>query len=146
MRILPADSLQTSIPTVSYTHLDVYKRQMYMWGPVKTFSIGDSGAERYDVPQWSLFASKLRDPGIMALREEQMTHGGGGFKDILWYDPTVGSEANDLSLDKFFGGMVELATMRSSWNDTNALFTGMRGGDANVNHGHMDLGLSLIHI
>ena len=21
---------------------------MYMWGPVKTFSIGDSGAERYD--------------------------------------------------------------------------------------------------
>ena len=34
--------------------------------------------------------------------------------------------------------------MRSSWNDSSAVYVGMKMGSPSVNHGHMDL--SLIHI
>jgi hypothetical protein len=35
---------------------------------------------------------------------------------------------------------VEIVTLRSGWNDPQALFVGCKGGDNRVNHGHLDLG------
>jgi hypothetical protein len=35
---------------------------------------------------------------------------------------------------------VNAGFLRSSWNDTNALYVGAKGGDNRANHGHLDLG------
>ncbi|MCA9264517.1 MAG: heparinase II/III-family protein [Planctomycetales bacterium] len=54
-----------------------------------------------------------------------------------WLEP--GPMASDLPLDRHFDG-VSVVTMRSAWNDPDALFVGFKGGDNRVNHGHLDLG------
>jgi hypothetical protein len=37
-------------------------------------------------------------------------------------------------------GKNPVALMRTSWNDPNAIFFGLKGGSPSVNHGHMDVG------
>ena len=37
-------------------------------------------------------------------------------------------------------GITPIAFMRTSWDDKNALFTGLKAGKASTNHGHMDVG------
>ena len=37
-------------------------------------------------------------------------------------------------------GKVPVALMRTSWNDTNAIYVAMKGGSVSVNHAHMDIG------
>jgi hypothetical protein len=45
-----------------------------------------------------------------------------------------------LDLDYLFRGPVEVAVSRSAWNDPDALFVGVKGGDNTFNHSHLDLG------
>lgn len=60
---------------------------------------------------------------------------------ILFYD--VNSDYSDtqisLSKDKFFRNM-DMVTMRSSWNSTNEIFTGMVVQNAKLTHAHMNSG------
>jgi heparinase II/III-like protein len=44
-----------------------------------------------------------------------------------------------LPRDAFFRG-VNVATFRSSWDDPNAFYLGLKGGDNKANHSHLDLG------
>jgi hypothetical protein len=59
--------------------------------------------------------------------------------------PCCGSSPSDLEgaaqapLDKYFGG-TEVATMRTSASDPNAMFVGLKAGDNAANHSHLDLG------
>ena len=58
---------------------------------------------------------------------------------IIWYRPRS-DEHFDKDLDRYFGGPVEVALMRSEWDNPNALFVGLKAGYNQVNHGHLDLG------
>ena len=42
-------------------------------------------------------------------------------------------------LDRLFEG-VQVATMRSAWNDADPMFVGIKAGDNSASHGHLDLG------
>jgi len=58
----------------------------------------------------------------------------------IWFpdDPT-GSVTNP-PLDFHFRGIADIATFRSAWNDTNALFAGFKAGEDDDHHNHLDLG------
>ncbi|MCP1381254.1 DUF4962 domain-containing protein [Runella salmonicolor] len=58
---------------------------------------------------------------------------------VLWYQaPTTSTPTRDL--DSYFKGKVEVVTMRSAWNDPNALWLGVKGGVNSSEHSHLDLG------
>jgi hypothetical protein len=58
----------------------------------------------------------------------------------VWFpDGPSGSVANP-PLDTHFRGVADLATFRSWWSDTNAIFVGFKAGDSSAGHGHLDLG------
>jgi hypothetical protein len=66
--------------------------------------------------------------------------GGGGALGLFWYDPAgKGPKAAGVPLDMFFNG-VDVAFLRSAWEDPDALFVGFKGGDNAANHSHLDLG------
>jgi len=58
---------------------------------------------------------------------------------IMWYVPKPNASAIP-ELDRKFNGIVEVAFLRSSWEDPNAVFVGLKAGYNQVNHGHLDLG------
>ncbi len=58
----------------------------------------------------------------------------------VWFpDDPLGSPTNP-PLDSHFRGIADIATFRSAWNDTNAIFAGFKAGDSAAGHGHLDLG------
>jgi Heparinase II/III-like protein/Domain of unknown function (DUF4962) len=58
---------------------------------------------------------------------------------VVWYKaPTTDAPAR--ALDSYFKGKVEVVTMRSAWNDPNALWVGFKGGVNGSEHSHLDLG------
>ncbi|MCK4751901.1 MAG: heparinase II/III family protein [Planctomycetes bacterium] len=59
---------------------------------------------------------------------------------VIWYLPPSKNTSHQKDLDKYFRGPVSIAVFRSSWDDPNALFVGIKGGFNNVGHGHLDLG------
>ena len=60
--------------------------------------------------------------------------------DLIWYTPENSSPVElALDLDAYFR-KTEAVTLRSGWNDDNALFAGFKAGNNNVGHGHLDLG------
>ncbi|MBE0535581.1 MAG: heparinase II/III family protein [Phycisphaerae bacterium] len=58
---------------------------------------------------------------------------------LIWYVPAPAS-APAKDLDRCFRGDVEVAVFRSAWDDSDALFVGVKAGYNQVNHGHLDLG------
>ncbi|MGE9292858.1 MAG: heparinase II/III domain-containing protein, partial [Puniceicoccales bacterium] len=61
-------------------------------------------------------------------------------EDIIWYVPQTAADHGLPPLDKYYRGPVEVAFMRSAWNDPDALFLGIKAGYNRVNHAHLDLG------
>ena len=75
---------------------------------------------------------------------EQRGMTGGGRWAVLqaiWYNPS-GAEADFANTPKakMYRGVQDVATMRTSWTDPNAIFVGFKGGDNKANHGHLDIG------
>jgi len=54
--------------------------------------------------------------------------------------PEPGGKLPARDLDRYFRGPVEVAVFRSSWDDPQALWVGIKAGYNQVNHGHLDLG------
>ncbi len=60
--------------------------------------------------------------------------------DLLWYDAALARPpATSPPLDKYYRH-AEVVTLRSAWDDPNALFVGLKAGDNKANHSHLDLG------
>jgi hypothetical protein len=60
--------------------------------------------------------------------------------DLLWRDfAPVPPPEGKLPPDKYFQG-VEVATLRSSWQDDGGIFVAMKAGDNRAGHAHLDLG------
>ncbi|MBN2292696.1 MAG: heparinase II/III family protein [Pirellulales bacterium] len=65
--------------------------------------------------------------------------------NVIYYPENkkmIASEKSQLvlPLDAFFRGRQDVVTMRGSWNDSNATFLGIKGGDNQASHGHLDIG------
>lgn len=60
--------------------------------------------------------------------------------DLLWFDPRgQGPRSEGTPTDVVFRG-IQAAFFRSAWEDPNAVFVAMKGGDNRANHSHLDLG------
>ncbi|HEU5396784.1 MAG TPA: heparinase II/III family protein [Verrucomicrobiae bacterium] len=58
----------------------------------------------------------------------------------VWFPDKPAGVVTNLPLDFHFRGPAEIATFRSAWNDTNAIFLGVKAGENGRGHRHLDLG------
>src|SRR5262249_24512953 len=57
-----------------------------------------------------------------------------------WFPDEPAAGVTNPPLDFHFRGVADIATFRSAWNDTNAVFAGFKAGKNANNHNHLDLG------
>lgn len=111
---------------------------IYITGPTgRTFNFADGGDGTLRAPQMFWLAHMFNRP-IYAwyARTTASPHP----LDLLWFDERgQDPQAEGLPLDKYFR-RVEVVTMRSAWNDRNAIFIGFKAGDNKFNHSHLDIG------
>ena len=103
----------------------------------QTFNYADAheGVVRSPVLFW--LARKFNHPEYAAYEARV---GGYSALDLVWYDDALANaSASSPPLDKYFRHS-EIVTLRSAWNDTNALFVGLKAGSNQANHSHLDLG------
>jgi len=116
---------------------------IYLNGPSgQSFDFADCGSGSIHGPQLFWMAKKFNRPEFAAL-EESLVEGPRselGAKDLIWFKTSGGTNTlRALPLDKYYRN-IEVATMRSEWNNPQALFVGVKAGRNGVNHGHLDLG------
>ena len=58
----------------------------------------------------------------------------------VWFPAEPAANVTNPPLASHFRGIADIATFRSAWNDTNALFVGFKAGNSSAGHGHLDLG------
>lgn len=58
--------------------------------------------------------------------------------EIVWY--ATAPDALDLPRDALFESHGDVVTLRSAWDDPDALFVGFKGGKNNASHAHLDIG------
>ncbi|MCC6233101.1 MAG: heparinase II/III family protein [Verrucomicrobiales bacterium] len=90
-------------------------------------------ARRYQRPDWlygepPLVRGRPTGPG----RLQALT--------LLWLTNPAAPEAMHLPLHWLGGGQVPISIHRSSWNDAQAVFVGLKAGSPSYNHGHLDGG------
>jgi len=132
---------------------------IYMAGPTgRMFNFADAGehfgraeclywlAERFDQPACAWFAATLKHPSAAGMiwypkekwpsdhaHEATMKPSG---RPVAFFP---GPAEAGLPLDRYWRG-AEAITMRSRWNDPDALFVGLHAGSNQANHNHLDQG------
>ncbi|MBN1675072.1 MAG: heparinase II/III family protein [Kiritimatiellae bacterium] len=112
-------------------------------GPTATFNYADCWeSPRRPRTVFYGLASWFRDPALAYVaREKWAGRGEAGPFDLIWYSPD--GTAQDLAgmPRDFLFRRIQVATMRSAWNDPNAVFLGLKGGSATSDgHSHLDAG------
>ena len=121
-----------------------------MTGPSgNPFNYSDAGSGGGLQPAMFWFASRLKDPSLLWVEKSRLTKetASGHVTNrllpaiMLWSNgvsiKSIKPPASKLWVGK---GKVPVALMRTSWTDSTAIFVGMKGGSAAVNHAHMDIG------
>jgi hypothetical protein len=112
---------------------------IYLTGPLgRTVNYADSSDGTVRAPQMFWLARKFHRPEFA---HYQARAAAPHALDLLWFDPrdSVSVAGPELPLDKYFRG-AEVATFRGAWEDRDAVFAGLKGGDNKANHSHLDLG------
>ena len=111
---------------------------IYATGPVgQTFNYADASSGTIRAPHLFWMAREFQRPVYAGY---QFARAAGQPLDLLWFNPSAPRAGLDsLPLDKYFRH-AEVALLRSSWDDRNGLFAGLKAGDNKANHSHLDLG------
>ena len=116
--------------------------RIYFSGPSgKTFNYGDAHDRTDPAPEMFWLARRFSEP-VYAWQEQRLLETGGAPNalDLIWFQPDARSpKQENWPLDAIFHG-VQAAFLWTSWDDPNAVFVGVKGGDNKANHGHLDLG------
>lgn len=116
--------------------------RIYFSGPAgKTFNYADAHDRTEPAPEMFWLARRFAEP-VYAWQEQHLIEAGGvpNVLDLVWFQPDGhGPKPDAWPLDTIFHG-VQMAFLRSSWEDANAVFAGVKGGDNKASHGHLDLG------
>ena len=111
---------------------------VYITGPLgKTFNYADGGDGTIRAPHMFWLAKKFNLPDYAAYQQKVLREPAP--LDLLWRDAALANAKPSLALDKYFRN-AEVVTMRSAWDDRNALFVGFKAGDNKANHSNLDLG------
>ncbi len=113
--------------------------RIHSTGPTElTFNFADAGARAGHASEMFWLSRRFNRP--LYAWEERRQMGGGDAWDLLWYDPGGrGPAESGVPLSAHFRN-VEVAFLRSAWEDRAALYVGFKGGDNRANHSHLDLG------
>jgi hypothetical protein len=115
--------------------------RVYFVGPTgRTFNYADAGEGKAgDAPVMFWLSRHFQQP-LYTWEATRSAGSGGSALDLLWYQPSNQTPVSaKVPLDNFFRG-VDVAFLRSAWDDPNALWVGFKGGDNKANHSHLDLG------
>ncbi len=117
--------------------------RVYFSGPAgKTFNYADGGDAIGSAEEMFWLARKFREPVYTWHQQQRLDDPKArpGALDLVWYqeDGRTPSQAG-WPLDALFRG-VEVAFFRSSWDDPDAIFLGVKAGDLKVGHSQLDLG------
>jgi hypothetical protein len=117
---------------------------IYTTGPTGLYlnlaDVGERSARR-PMPCMFWLARTFHNPLYAMSEHEQLTKRAASAAHLVWYTARPPARAVRIQLlDYYFRGPVEVVTMRSAWDDPNALFLGIKAGYNQVNHGHLDLG------
>src|SRR5579863_233494 len=116
--------------------------RVYSTGPAgKMFNYADAHDHIEPAPEMFWLARRFADP-VYAWQEQRLLDSGSNpdALDLIWYQPDGRSPKQEAwPLETIFHG-VEVAFLRSAWDDPQAIFVGVKGGDNKANHGHLDLG------
>jgi len=103
------------------------------------FNFADAGQRPGNAATLFWLARRYDDPALAAAARDADL-GRSTARDLLWYDPRgTASDIASLPLDARYQA-ANLALFRSAWNDRQAVFVGLKGGDNAANHSHLDLG------
>ncbi len=103
----------------------------------RTFNYADGHESPIHAPQLFWLASRFRQPDFAAFEASAASPSP---LDVIWAaQTTIPKSMSTLPLDRCFEG-IGVVTMRSAWNDPDAIFVGLKGGSNAVNHSHLDLG------
>lgn len=112
---------------------------IHLTGPLgRTFNYADGGDGTIRSPSMFWLARKFGRPEYAACQNKAAS---GHPMDLLWHVPAP-SRA-DTPLDSYFRN-AEVVTMRSAWDDREALFVGFKAGDNKANHSNLDLGVFVL--
>jgi hypothetical protein len=84
-------------------------------------------------------AGRFGDALVAEWEHETLESNPAGPEHLLWYVPRP-SDPPARPLDACFRGPTDLASMRSGWDDEQALFVVAKSGFNRCNHAHMDVG------
>jgi hypothetical protein len=117
----------------------------------RSFNFADGREQPQFQPALFWFARKLADPGLLALELGHLRGPNSILSSalreryavlaLLWWPATTATDtAPALPLRWLGRGPNPLAVFRESWTDPTALYLGLKGGAAGLNHAHMDAG------
>jgi hypothetical protein len=115
--------------------------RVYFQGPAGTFNYADAHSPAGTAPEMLWLAKRFSQP-VFSWDELRQLHGGGRPHplDLVWYQPGEESPAAARwPLSKVFEG-VNVAFLRSDWDSPDAFWVGVKGGNNQANHSHLDLG------
>lgn len=103
------------------------------------FNYADGGSSWGGAPELWWFAKRYDQPLLKSVQEHYAKTNTKPL-DLLWGDPTSPDAIPaNTPADAYFR-VTEIATLRTAWNDPNALFVGLKAGDNKANHSNLDLG------
>jgi len=117
--------------------------RVYFCGPSgRTFNYADAGDSIGGAAEMFWLARRFQEP-VYAWHQQQRLQAPQARPealDLVWYRSEArGPRAAGWPLDALFRG-VGVAFFRSSWDDPNAIFVGVKAGDLKVGHSQLDLG------
>lgn len=115
--------------------------RIYFQGPAGTFNYADAHPPAESAPEMFWLAHRFSEP---TFAWDELRHLTAGDRpkalDLLWYQPAGRSPgAAHWPLRRMFAG-VNVAFLRSDWDSPDAFWIGIKGGDDQANHSHLDLG------
>lgn len=121
-----------------------------MTGPTgKPFNYSDAGSTSGLQPSMFWFATKVKDPSLLWVQRDYLVKRPAESHVNNRLLPGIMLWSGGISIDKIAPpksamwvghGKVPVALMRTNWTDTTAIYVGIKGGSASVNHAHMDVG------
>lgn len=114
--------------------------RLYFSGPEGTFNYADAHHGIGTAEEMFWLARKFDQPVFAWDEVRRLKEGRPHALDLVWYQPKAVSPVQARwPLARLFRG-VEVAFLRSDWEDPNAFWVGIKGGDNKANHSHLDLG------
>jgi hypothetical protein len=121
---------------------DAGRFRIYFTGPTGlSFNYADSHPNVRSSACMFWLARRFSNP-VYAWQEQDLLRGGkdGEPLDLVWYrTESTSPQAAAWPLEAYFSG-VNVAFLRSAWQDPEATFVAVKGGDNAANHSHLDLG------